>query len=41
MLDALARHGARATFFVLGSLVERHPDLFQRIVLGGPYGCEP
>ena len=35
MLDILARHGARATFFVLGSLVERHPDLFQRIVSEG------
>ena len=35
VLDILARHGAKATFFVLGSLVERHPDLFQRIVAEG------
>lgn len=35
VLDLLARHGAKATFFVLGSLVERHPDLFQRIVTEG------
>ena len=35
VLDILARHGARATFFVLGSLVERHPDLFERIVSEG------
>ena len=35
VLDTLARHGARATFFVLGSLVERYPDLFQRIVSEG------
>lgn len=35
VLDILARYGARATFFVLGSLVERHPDLFGRIVSEG------
>lgn len=35
VLDILARHDARATFFVIGSLVERHPDLFQRIVSEG------
>ena len=32
ILDTLARYDAKATFFVLGSLVERHPELFQRIV---------
>ena len=32
MLDVLARHGARATFFVLGSLVERYPDMIGRII---------
>ena len=35
VLDVLARHGARATFFVLGSLAERHPDLVARIVAEG------
>ncbi len=32
ILDVLARHDAKATFFVLGSLVEAHPAIFQRIV---------
>ena len=31
ILDALARCRARATFFVLGSSVRRHPDLVRRI----------
>ena len=35
VLDVLARRGAHATFFVLGSLVERYPDLFRRIVAEG------
>ena len=35
VLDVLARHGARATFFVLGSLVEAHPDIIDRIVAEG------
>ena len=35
VLDILARHGARATFFVLGSLAENHPDLVERIVAEG------
>ena len=35
ILDILARHGARATFFVVGKLVESHPDLLQRIVSEG------
>ena len=35
VLDILARHGARATFFVIGSLVERYPGIFQRIVAEG------
>ena len=35
VLDVLARHAARATFFVLGSLAERHPDLVARIVAEG------
>ncbi len=35
VLDLLARYGARATFFVVGSLVEKYPDIFQRIVTEG------
>ena len=35
ILDILARHDAKATFFVLGSLVEAHPGLFERIVAEG------
>ena len=32
VLDALARHGVQATFLVIGSQVERHPDLVRRAV---------
>ena len=35
MLDLLARHDARATFFLLGQNVERHPELTARIVAAG------
>ena len=35
VLDILARHGARATFFVLGALAEAHPELAERIVAEG------
>ena len=35
ILDILARYNARATFFVVGRLVDRYPDLFQRIVSEG------
>jgi polysaccharide deacetylase family protein (PEP-CTERM system associated) len=31
LLDLLGRAGARATFFVLGWIAERHPDLVRRI----------
>ncbi|GAA3404680.1 polysaccharide deacetylase family protein [Paenibacillus hodogayensis] len=31
LLDLLRRHGAKATFFVLGSKAERYPDLIERI----------
>ncbi|MGA4995508.1 polysaccharide deacetylase family protein [Nonomuraea bangladeshensis] len=34
-LDELGRLGARATFFVLGELLERHPGLGRRIVAEG------
>ena len=35
VLDILGGHGARATFFVLGSLAEAHPDLIGRMVAEG------
>ena len=35
VLDVLARHGAHATFFVLGYLAERYPSLIQRIAHEG------
>jgi cellulose synthase/poly-beta-1,6-N-acetylglucosamine synthase-like glycosyltransferase/peptidoglycan/xylan/chitin deacetylase (PgdA/CDA1 family) len=35
ILDVLARHKAHATFFVIGSQVNEHPDLARRIVAEG------
>lgn len=35
LLDLLARHGVRATCFVLGWLAERHPGLVKRIAAAG------
>lgn len=35
LLDLLATHGARASFFVVGQQVERHPLLVERIVAEG------
>lgn len=35
LLDLLAAHGARGTFFVLGWTAERHPDLVREIAAGG------
>lgn len=35
LLDVLARHGVRATFFVVGSLAERHPDVVRRMAQEG------
>lgn len=35
VLDALARAGVRATFFVLGRQVDRHPEMARRIVAEG------
>ncbi|HET6432962.1 polysaccharide deacetylase family protein [Dyella sp.] len=32
LLDLLRRHGLRASFFVVGQRVERHPDIARRIV---------
>ena len=35
MLGLLAEHGAHATFFVLGWVADRHPELVREIVAGG------
>lgn len=35
VLDVLARHGVKATFFVVGYRVARHPELVRRIVAEG------
>jgi peptidoglycan/xylan/chitin deacetylase (PgdA/CDA1 family) len=35
LLDVLARHGARATFFVIGERAIAHPELLRRIAEGG------
>jgi peptidoglycan-N-acetylglucosamine deacetylase len=35
VLDVLQRHGARATFFLVGRAARRHPELVERIVAGG------
>ncbi|MDR2913073.1 MAG: polysaccharide deacetylase family protein [Alistipes sp.] len=35
ILDELARHDARATFFCLGRNVENHPELYRRILEEG------
>ena len=35
LLDLLAEHGVRGTFFVLGWVAERHPDLVRRIAAAG------
>lgn len=34
LLDILEEHGARATFFVIGEVAQRHPDLVKRIAQG-------
>ncbi|MCM0676962.1 bifunctional polysaccharide deacetylase/glycosyltransferase family 2 protein [Micromonospora phytophila] len=35
VLDVLRRHGARATFFVVGARVNEHPELVRRILAEG------
>lgn len=35
VLEVLARHGVKATFFLIGSKAEGHPDLVRRIVAEG------
>jgi polysaccharide deacetylase family protein (PEP-CTERM system associated) len=40
ILDLLRRHGARATFFVLGEVIREHPDLVRRMLAEGhELGC--
>src|SRR5690349_8613278 len=35
LLDLLARHEARGTFFVVGWVAQRHPDIVRAIVAAG------
>jgi len=35
LLEVLAKHGVRATFFLIGKYVKGHPDLAQQVVKGG------
>ncbi len=35
ILDTLKEHGVKATFFVVGENVKRHPELYERIVAEG------
>jgi len=35
LLDILARHNARATFFMIGRFVQQHPDLVRRVHAAG------
>ena len=35
VLDLLSRHGARATFFLVGERVEKHPEIVERILAEG------
>ena len=35
LLETLRRYGARATFFVVGDNVRKHPDLYQQLLAEG------
>lgn len=35
LLEVLARHHARATFFMVGARAQRHPDIVERVVEAG------
>lgn len=35
LLDLLAKHGVKASFFLIGEKIEKHPELVQRIVAEG------
>ena len=40
ILEQLARHGVRSTFFVLGEVIRDHPDLVRRMIAEGhEIGC--
>ena len=35
VLDVLARHGVKATFFMVGDNIRKHPDVFRQVVEQG------
>ncbi len=35
ILDVLAKYNARATFFCIGGNVEKHPELYSKLIAGG------
>jgi peptidoglycan/xylan/chitin deacetylase (PgdA/CDA1 family) len=35
VIDVLKKHNAKATFFCIGKQIERHPDIFKRIIAEG------
>ena len=35
ILDVLKKHNAKATFFCIGTQIEKHPDIFRRIISEG------
>lgn len=35
VLDVLKEHDVKATFFCIGNNIEKHPDIFQKVVEGG------
>ncbi|MET0618073.1 MAG: polysaccharide deacetylase family protein, partial [Luteibacter sp.] len=35
LLDTLAKHGVKASFFLVGEKIEQHPEIVQRIVAEG------
>lgn len=34
-LEELAKHNAKATFFCIGNNIQKHPDIFEKIILEG------
>ena len=35
LLDVLAKHDVKATFFMIGNRVERHPETVRRVIAEG------
>ncbi|MGQ3088706.1 polysaccharide deacetylase family protein, partial [Flavobacterium sp.] len=35
VLDILAQHDIKATFFCIGNNIEKHPDIFRKLIEGG------